>query len=189
MFPYSLFRRNFITPSSTVMRRAVCERVGEFETALLACEDLDYWLRCAALGARFLHLKECHVMYRKNHDQAATRGFSRLNETFAQVVERHLTTFKNVPFDCRKLAARLYFNAAWSHATLSPAVDPTADPRRAPKLFRRACELHSRKTKYWIHHALHNLCDRLGSRFFKSQLHYWFHPKRTKFLVQTIPTP
>jgi glycosyltransferase involved in cell wall biosynthesis len=188
-FPYSLFHRNYITPSCTVMRRELCNRVGDFEVSLRPCEDLDYWLRCAVAGARFVHVKGCHVLYRKNHEEAQTRGISLVAEAHAQVIERHILTFENAPFNCHQLAARLYFTAAWYHASLRPDKDPSADPSLAQALFRRAISLHSHKTKYWIHGSLLRACERLRSSFLRSQFLYWFQPRKFRSVGQSFPSP
>lgn len=57
-----------ISPIHTFMLRAhVAQDLGFFDPDLRACEDQDYWLRCAALGKRIGPNPEGLVIYRK-HD-------------------------------------------------------------------------------------------------------------------------
>ncbi|MEX2176556.1 MAG: glycosyltransferase [Pirellulaceae bacterium] len=175
-FPESLFRRSFIAPSAVVFHRELFDRVGGFETTLCPCEDLDYWIRCAAVGMKFAHVKGCHVLYRKNHSDAQTAGTCRLTESFARVLDRHQMTFQNASRDYSSLVARMYFSAAWCHAITSRHQDPTADPSRSRPLLWRAWELHRRKTKYWIHGTLLQCCERLQSNFLRRQFVRWFKP-------------
>ena len=57
-----------ISPIHTFMLRAhVAQDLGFFDPGLRACEDQDYWLRCAALGKRIGPNPEGLVIYRK-HD-------------------------------------------------------------------------------------------------------------------------
>lgn len=57
-----------ISPIHTFMLRAnAAQELGFFDADLRACEDQDYWLRCAALGKRIGPNPEGLVIYRK-HD-------------------------------------------------------------------------------------------------------------------------
>jgi glycosyltransferase involved in cell wall biosynthesis len=176
-FPYSLFRHCFITPTTTVFRRTVIDRIGHFDPEMCPCEDLDYWIRCAAAGIRFTHVKGCHVLYRRNNAQAETGGTCRMTEAFARVIDKNKTALDNPPYEYYRLAARAYFSAAWCHATTNPAQDWTADASRAPLLLRRACEVHRRKMKYWIHLQLLNACERLNSSLLRQVFLRWFRPR------------
>lgn len=187
-FPFSLLHHCFITPSSVVFQRELLTRVGAFEPTIRQCEDMDFWLRCAAANVQFVYVKGCQVLYRKNHSESQTSGTCRMTESYARVVERHKSTFKNAPQEYYRLAAKAYFSAAWCHATTNPSVDPTADPSRAPALLRRACELHRRKVKYWIHSALLDLCERTHSKFLRNQFVRWFKPRKFIRVGQLIPT-
>lgn len=61
-----------ISPVHTVMLRSRAAReVGFFAPGLKACEDQDYWLRCAALGKRFMSNTDGMVIYRQ-HGQSMT---------------------------------------------------------------------------------------------------------------------
>jgi hypothetical protein len=54
---------NYITTSTTIVRRSVLEQVGPFNTALFGPEDWDCWLRIAAAAA-VAHVAEPVVGYR-----------------------------------------------------------------------------------------------------------------------------
>lgn len=57
-----------ISPIHTFMLRAhVAQDLGFFDPDLRACEDQDYWLRCAALGKRIGPTPEGLVIYRKHN--------------------------------------------------------------------------------------------------------------------------
>jgi glycosyltransferase involved in cell wall biosynthesis len=49
----SLVRRNFLVINAALVRSSTVEAVGPFDERLPPAEDWDYWLRCAAAGARF----------------------------------------------------------------------------------------------------------------------------------------
>jgi glycosyltransferase involved in cell wall biosynthesis len=177
-FPGSLMGRSFIVPSATVLRREVFARVGLFEPELSPCEDLDYWIRAAEAGARFTHLKGCHVLYRKNHTEAETRGTCRLTEKFARVLDKHFLTFGKGEHKYRKLAARYYFGAAWCHISTRRDQDPTADPSRAPGLLMRAAEIHRGNVHYRLHGLLIRGCNWLRSDLLKRLYFAWFRPRK-----------
>ncbi|MEE0815985.1 MAG: glycosyltransferase, partial [Desulfovibrio fairfieldensis] len=66
-----------ISPVHTFMLRAeAAQEIGFFDPDLKACEDQDYWLRCAALGKRFGANPEGLVIYRQ-HGQSMTSQMSR----------------------------------------------------------------------------------------------------------------
>ena len=89
-FPHGLYRRNFITPSATVMRREVLADVGPWGLGFRYCEDADYWFRCLAAGKQFHYLGGCHCLYRKNHDGATTQRLCGTLEEFAEISERYV---------------------------------------------------------------------------------------------------
>lgn len=61
-----------IAPVHAIMLRSSAARdAGFFDTSLKACEDQDYWLRCAALGKRFKSNPDGKVIYRM-HGQNMT---------------------------------------------------------------------------------------------------------------------
>jgi glycosyltransferase involved in cell wall biosynthesis len=64
--PADLFRRNFINPSGAAITRQLMEKVGGF--GLRRVEDLDYWIRAAALGFRIAATGKQTYYYRKSGD-------------------------------------------------------------------------------------------------------------------------
>ncbi|MGE9985069.1 glycosyltransferase family 2 protein [Desulfovibrio sp. SGI.169] len=66
-----------ISPVHTFMLRARAAReAGFFDPGLKACEDQDYWLRCAAAGKRFRSNTAGMVIYRQ-HGQSMTSQMPR----------------------------------------------------------------------------------------------------------------
>ncbi|MGE0484127.1 MAG: glycosyltransferase [Gammaproteobacteria bacterium] len=57
---------NIAPPHAYLLRRAVVEAVGDFDTGLRACEDYDYWLRALALGYEPAFCPRGEVWYRKH---------------------------------------------------------------------------------------------------------------------------
>lgn len=58
-----------ISPVHTFLLRATAARAcGYFDESLCACEDQDYWLRCAARGLRFGSMAESFVFYVQHGD-------------------------------------------------------------------------------------------------------------------------
>ena len=56
--PEQLLASNFVLPSSTITRRAVCQMVGDFNVQLRNAMDLEYWWRAALAGAQFAYVDE-----------------------------------------------------------------------------------------------------------------------------------
>jgi glycosyltransferase involved in cell wall biosynthesis len=71
-FARSLFRNNFILPSSTLVRRALYDRIGAFD-ASLPFVDYDFWLRALRAGAVYYYDPEPGVRYRR-HEAQMTAG-------------------------------------------------------------------------------------------------------------------
>jgi glycosyltransferase involved in cell wall biosynthesis len=140
-FPYGLLRNNFITPSATVLRRAVLVEVGAWDTELRFCEDLDFWLRCVAAGKKFQHVTGWHCLYRKNHLEAATRKTCAVLEAFAHVVERYMRLPGLGEKMGSKYAYNAYLRAAEFHAQSDPMRDSSVDPSRIGGLMLHAWRL------------------------------------------------
>ncbi len=65
-----LYRANSICASSTLVRRALFERLGPFAEDL-AAEDYDYWLRALEAGARFYHDPHALVRFRQHESNVS----------------------------------------------------------------------------------------------------------------------
>ncbi|WP_177189819.1 glycosyltransferase family 2 protein [Hymenobacter actinosclerus] len=46
---------NIMVVHAPMLRQQLVQRVGEFDNELMACEDWEYWIRCAASDARFFY--------------------------------------------------------------------------------------------------------------------------------------
>jgi glycosyltransferase involved in cell wall biosynthesis len=167
-FPYGMFRRNFVTPSATVMRSDVIRDVGPWGLGFRYCEDADYWFRCIAAGKQFVHIGGVHCLYRKNHDGATTQQLCGTLEEFAQIADRYA---KVIPWlrhsFTTKCTAEAYVNAAKFHSRSNKKKDPSADPSRAPALAFRAWQLRRKHTQHlWrgIHYGANNIASSLKSR-------------------------
>jgi glycosyltransferase involved in cell wall biosynthesis len=110
----ALARNSFLTPSATVIRKDLFERIGGFDEseALRNVEDYDFWLRAAAGEAHFEYVGGCRCRYRKGHDDAATRDIEHLNFKLAQVLEKNIDQLTKLDQSTRdKLHARRLFIA------------------------------------------------------------------------------
>lgn len=150
-FPYSLFHRNYITPSATVMRRKVIADVGPWGLGFRYCEDADYWFRCVAAGKTFQHIGGCHCLYRKNHDGATTQQLCGTLEEFADISEHYAWIIPGLKRShSTKGAALACINAAKFHANTKPKDDPSANPAHAIALAWRAWVLRPKKLGHLI---------------------------------------
>lgn len=149
-FPHGLFRRNFITPSATVLKRSVIADVGLWATDLRLCEDLDYWLRCLTEGKKFGYVGGCHVLYRQNRPEAATRNRCALQEAFAAVVERYPNLPGTRKATCRNLVSRAWASAARGHYQSDRRKDASANPEKTPSLLLKAWKLRPKRVDHLI---------------------------------------
>jgi glycosyltransferase involved in cell wall biosynthesis len=87
-----LARNSVITPSATLLRRDLFDRIGGFDEdpTISSVQDYDFWLRAAIHGAKFVHVNGHHCLYRKGHDEAATKQLETLNYKIARVLDRHI---------------------------------------------------------------------------------------------------
>jgi len=65
-----LIEANIMVVSSPLVRGALIDEVGLYDTALTVLEDWDYWIRCALTGWKFAYL-----------DEPATRALVRVHST------------------------------------------------------------------------------------------------------------
>jgi glycosyltransferase involved in cell wall biosynthesis len=72
-----LFKDNFVCFSSSMVRRAVLDRVGLFDERIELAIDYDLWLRIAR-DYRFDYVDEPLVLYRTGHANLSRRGEERL---------------------------------------------------------------------------------------------------------------
>jgi glycosyltransferase involved in cell wall biosynthesis len=147
-FPETLYRRNYVTPSATVMRRDVLADVGLWDTTLRYCEDFDYWLRCLAAGKAFHLIGGCNCLYRKNHDGATTQQECGTREEYAEIAERYPNPPGLSKTKIRRNLAKSYRWAARCHAHDDPVRDVSANRSRAAGLMFKAWRLRPKRVDY-----------------------------------------
>jgi glycosyltransferase involved in cell wall biosynthesis len=84
--PVDLFRRNFINPSGGAITRQLMEKVGGFGPRRV--EDLDYWIRAAALGFTIAATGKKTYYYRKSAG-GLSAAFAQNAEGLGRVFEKH----------------------------------------------------------------------------------------------------
>ncbi len=149
-FPHGLFRRNFITPSATVLRRSVIADVGLWDVHLPPCEDVDYWLRCLVRGKRFAFVPGCHCLYLKNRTEALTRKRCGVQELVARVVERYIELPGARVKTCRNRTSQAYAKAALIHSERESEKDPSRDVSKIPGLYLKAWKLRPKRVDYLV---------------------------------------
>jgi hypothetical protein len=60
---------NRFQPNSPMVRRSALSRVGLFDERMRACEDWDFWLRCAAAGLEAVFVPGARAYYRLHRGQ------------------------------------------------------------------------------------------------------------------------
>ncbi|MCP2727685.1 glycosyltransferase family 2 protein [Limnofasciculus baicalensis] len=88
-FPASLLGRNYIASNVVVMKSSIPEKVGYFEINLKAAEDLDYWLRIAEAGFKFVYIPGVYGSYRKKQSSSLTSQAAMVAEYHAMVIRKH----------------------------------------------------------------------------------------------------
>lgn len=120
-FPASIFPRNYIQPSTVVMKKSIIKLVGFFDTNpnLRGVEDLDYWLRVAAGGFKFVWLPGINCLYRKKKS-SLTSSLERTLERHA-IVQRKHRNLSMIPTATRKyLATRSHLGVARRNLKKNP---------------------------------------------------------------------
>jgi glycosyltransferase involved in cell wall biosynthesis len=85
----TLLRKNIIHTGTVVARRTAIERAGRFDPSLSRYEDLDLWLRVAALRpGNLCCINEVLTDYRRRPDQL-TRDWRGMNAAWEQVLENY----------------------------------------------------------------------------------------------------
>ncbi len=106
-FPGSLLAKNYIASNVVVMRSCIPAKVGYFATNLKAAEDLDYWLRIAAAGLKFVYIPGIYGSYRKKQSSSLTSQLAMVAEQHAAVIRRYWD-WEIIPKKVRQDAALLY---------------------------------------------------------------------------------
>lgn len=89
-FRYLLYNGPCLTPSGTIVRRELLEKVGGFseDPAFATGEDHDLWLKLAAQGARFQFVDDPLVRYRL-HDSNSSRKVAQHMAAGLAILEAH----------------------------------------------------------------------------------------------------
>lgn len=159
-FPASLFPRNYIQPSTVVMKKTITEGVGVFDTnpALRGVEDLDYWLIIAAGGFKFVCVPEINCLYRKTKS-ALTSSLEIILERHALVQRKH-RNLSIIPTATREyLATRSHLGVARRNLR--------KNPKKAAEFFLWAWKISPRGT---IVTALVLMLEVLGIKSHKQPL-------------------
>jgi glycosyltransferase involved in cell wall biosynthesis len=98
-----LYRANSICASTTLVRRALFQRLGPFDERI-AAEDYDYWLRALAAEARFFHDPRVLVRFR-THEHSITATKLPMHRAELAVHQRHAHVVNN-PWLVRRTLAR-----------------------------------------------------------------------------------
>lgn len=86
-----------ISPVHTFMlRTSVAHEVGFFDESLKACEDQDYWLRCAAAGKSFAPCPEGLVIYRR-HEASMSQQIAKQHTFDAIMILKVGALLENAP--------------------------------------------------------------------------------------------
>jgi glycosyltransferase involved in cell wall biosynthesis len=109
--------RNRPLSSSIVIRRAVFDECGDFDTALRSSEDRDMWIRLTTCGSRFFYLGEPLAFIRR-HPQNMSKNAPRMKRNSGLVLRRAWAAGA-VPrwnlFFWLRAASIHYFLVAWTH--------------------------------------------------------------------------
>lgn len=81
-----LLRGNRFPPCAGMVRRETALRAGLFKVELRSCEDWDFWIRCAAAGARFEPVADAYALYRRYPGSMST-NHPRMWRSGLQVLE------------------------------------------------------------------------------------------------------
>jgi glycosyltransferase involved in cell wall biosynthesis len=88
-----LLFRNFISLGSPLLRRAVIERCGGFDTRLSYNEDWEFWMRLAVVGIRFGFFDACNLFCRVHEESSTSVDRLRMYESKLFVIEQFIRKF------------------------------------------------------------------------------------------------
>lgn len=154
-FPRSLFLGHYIIqPSSVLLRRELCRRLGGFNPACRYVEDREFWLRLIRAGARVERVDAITCRYRQ-HAVAMTKHSAAMAEGVARVFEAN-ADWEALPAGLRRRqAAEAWLSAARIVLRSDPAL-ARAHLRKA----RRHRPASARLLAYWAAAGLLTLFKR-----------------------------
>jgi glycosyltransferase involved in cell wall biosynthesis len=86
-----LWEKNFITPSSVMIRRATALAVGGFDRGLRYCEDWEFWFRLLRAGG-FVQVAQPLCYYRKHPHQMTKHSYPMIRywrQARLQIMAKH----------------------------------------------------------------------------------------------------
>jgi len=86
--PLHLCHFNIAPPHAYIIRRHRALENGFFDTTLRACEDYDFWFRCAVRGMQFSSHAQTYVVYRKH---AKSMSANKKNQIKHDIIMHHRT--------------------------------------------------------------------------------------------------
>ena len=111
--PAALFdARLIIQPAAVLLDRATVARVGNFDARFPICNDLDYWLRCAAAGVTFHYDGACTLRYRKHPGAMSAKSAAMFAESGRVYLANARGFPGRTPADARRLARKRFLSAA-----------------------------------------------------------------------------
>jgi glycosyltransferase involved in cell wall biosynthesis len=111
----ALLTRHPVGCSSIVIRRAVFDKAGPFDTSLRYVEDRDMWIRIHLAGGHIYHVELPLVWLRLHGGSMSSPDNARLMELFDQLVIRR--AFDQPPLNARwRLRREALSCAAWTAA-------------------------------------------------------------------------
>ncbi len=144
-YPRSLFLGEYvIQPSSVMMKRICCRKIGGFDPACRYVEDREFWLRFVRGGGVVKYTGEVTCRYRQ-HSGAMSRNLIEMAIGVAEVYERNID-WADMPSDLRRRSAA----EGWCSAG---RIILRRDPWRARGLFGRALRHDTysiRLLSYWL---------------------------------------
>jgi GT2 family glycosyltransferase len=137
-----------LVPHAALFRRSVFERVGQWDESLFGA-DLDYWLRSASAGVKFVYSPGAWCFHRRRPAQMSADSVAMVNRTIT-TLEKSLGYIDREPYRSmvRARLAGLRYGAAMTDLRL--------DRSGALSSLRRARELDPARISsvpYWVARA------------------------------------
>ena len=149
---HKLLLHNFVWTTTVVMRRALIDRIGEFDEALRLGQDYDYFLR-AARETEIHRLSGVMALYRHHGGSATARGTD--TNYGAQVLSRAVAQWglsspngESISTrDFRNRISKIHFMSAYHHYRCGNA-------RTAVREFLASARIRPLQFKSWAYAAL-----------------------------------
>ena len=110
-----LFRGNCLSPSATIVRRDILNKVGGFseDSTFTTAEDYELWLKISQITSRFIFVDEILGEYRRHELGASSSVLRHLNAELA-VVDSHISLAQKrdiFSFGARNRKAKAIYSA------------------------------------------------------------------------------